>query len=163
MEISAKGRSGQISFDGRFVTITHEGFVAKASHGFGSGSKSIPIASIGAVQFKPATSMFLGYIQLSIVGEGAKKFRGATVSGVARNTDIAKDENSILFAKKVSKDFEELAAAIRAAISTPAVTTAAPAEADPLEQIEKLATLLEAGHITQAEYDAKKTEILSRM
>ncbi|WP_284982447.1 DUF4429 domain-containing protein [Arthrobacter sp. efr-133-TYG-118] len=164
MEISAKGRSGQMFFDGAFVTITHEGFTAKATHGFGGGKKSIPIRSIGAVQFKPATSMFLGYIQLSIIGENARGYRAATLSGVSRNTDIAKDENAILFAKKDTKDFEALADAIRAAIAAPP-TGAAPqiVEADPLKQIERLASLLEAGHITQEEYDAKKGEILDRL
>ncbi|MDF9749185.1 DUF4429 domain-containing protein [Arthrobacter sp. ES3-54] len=162
MEISARGRSGQMSFDGKFVTITREGLLAKASHGFGSGSKSIPIRSIGAVQYKPATSMTLGYVQLSISGEHAKKFSAGSISGVGRNNDIAKDENSILFAKKVTKDFEELAAAIRAAIGGPEVG-AAPVEVDPLQQIEKLAALLDAGHVTQVEFDAKKAEILSRL
>jgi hypothetical protein len=160
MEISAKGRSGQMSFDGKFVTITREGFLAKATHGLGGGSKAIPVRSIGAVQFKPATSLTHGYIQLSIVGEQAKKFSRGSISGVG--SDAAKDENSILFAKKVTKEFEALADAIRAAISGPEAS-AAPAEADPLRQIEKLAALLQAGHITKAEYDTKKAEILGRL
>lgn len=163
MEISAKARSGQMSFDGQFVTITREGFMAKSLHGSGGGTKSIPVRSIGAVQFKPATSMVHGYIQLSISGENAKGFRGGSISGISRNTDISKDENSILFAKKVTEDFDALANAIRAAIAEPAGNAQPAVESDPLQQIEKLAALLEAGHITQAEYDSKKSEILGRL
>jgi hypothetical protein len=162
MEISAKGRSGQMSFDGTFVTITREGFRAKSMHGTGGGTKSIPVRSIGAVQFKPATSMVHGYIPLSISGENAKGFRGGSISGISRNTDISKDENSILFAKKVTEDFEALANAIRAAIAEPA-SNAQHVESDPLKQIEKLASPLEAGHVAQASYDVKKAEILSRL
>lgn len=163
MELTAKGRSGQISFDGKTVTITHEGLLAKTMHGFGSGSKSIPISSIGAVQFKPATSLTFGYIQLSVSGELAKGFHAGSLSGVARNKDISKDENSVLFAKNVTKDFEKIAEAIRAAVSSGGARDETSPVADPVEQIQKLAELRDAGYITQEEFDAKKAEILGRM
>jgi membrane protease subunit (stomatin/prohibitin family) len=40
---------------------------------------------------------------------------------------------------------------------------AAPASADAAEQLEKLHDLLNKGAITQAEYDAKKAELLNRL
>ena len=48
----------------------------------------------------------------------------------------------------------------------PPVQPAAPVQApqeDPMEVLGKLKKMLDAGFITQAEYDAKKNEILSRM
>jgi hypothetical protein len=47
--------------------------------------------------------------------------------------------------------------------ATPAAAaTAAPAE-DPYKQIEKLHALMTAGAITQAEFDAKKIELLAKI
>jgi membrane protease subunit (stomatin/prohibitin family) len=45
----------------------------------------------------------------------------------------------------------------------PAAPTAAPAKDDPVAVLEKLKTLLEKGLISQAEYDTKKADILSKM
>ena len=50
----------------------------------------------------------------------------------------------------------------QAATAVPSPAPAAPV-ADPAEQLTKLASLKEAGIITQDEFDTKKTEILSRM
>jgi membrane protease subunit (stomatin/prohibitin family) len=44
-----------------------------------------------------------------------------------------------------------------------AAGAAAPAAADPVALLKKLKEMLDAGLISQAEYDSKKTEILSRM
>lgn len=166
MLIKANGRSGQMEFDGRSVTITHDGFTARSMHGSGQGSKVIPISSITAVQFKPATSWTLGFIQLSIGGEMARSYRPTSLSGIARNTDIAKDENAILFAKVVTYDFQDMADAIRAAIDSRNAIPISPQliVADgPMEQITKLGDLLNSGLITQDEFDSKKALILSRI
>ena len=44
-----------------------------------------------------------------------------------------------------------------------AVVQAAPAQADPLEQLEKLQKLKEAGIISQEEFDIKKADLLSKL
>lgn len=163
MILRANGRSGQMEFDGKNVTITHEGYTARTAHGSSQG-KVIPISSINAIQFKPATTLFLGSIQLSIEGETARSYRPNSLAGIAHNTDIAKDENAILFAKGATTDFQEMAATIRAAIDTRNVTANPQIFTDgPLEQIAKLGALLSSGLLTQAEFDTKKASILSRI
>ena len=49
-----------------------------------------------------------------------------------------------------------------AAVAAPATAPSPPAASVP-EQIEQLARLRDAGHITEAEYEAKKAELLGRM
>lgn len=51
----------------------------------------------------------------------------------------------------------------KAAPAQTAPTEAAPATPDPGAQLQQLKGLLDAGVLTQDEYDAKKTEILARM
>lgn len=51
----------------------------------------------------------------------------------------------------------------KAIASTESVAISAPENADPLHQIDKLADLLSKGHITQEEFDIKKSELLDRI
>lgn len=97
---SAKGVNGSIEFDGQFVTITRKGFGNR-------GSKSVPIASIGAVQVKPPSTLVNGFIQFSVAGEVTR-----SSGGVGRMSDAANDENAVIFTKKQGEQFELLRAAV---------------------------------------------------
>lgn len=108
--ITAVGRNGQVSFDGRTVTITREGAAARATHG--RGEKSIPIRQIAAVQFKPNSFATVGFIQFTVPGEMSKN-RGKG----GRTMDAAKDENAVLFSKKAEQDFLNLKAAVQSALA----------------------------------------------
>jgi hypothetical protein len=108
--ITANGRNGQVTFDGKTVTISREGLAARASHG--RGEKSIPIRQIAAVQFKPNSLTTAGFIQFTVPGEMSNN-RGKG----GRTIDAAKDENAVLFSKKVEEDFVALKNAVQRAIA----------------------------------------------
>lgn len=108
--IAAQGRNGQVSFDGKTVTITREGFAARVSHG--RGEKSIPLRQIAAVQMKPVSLMTTGFIQFTVPGEISSK-----VQKGGRGLDAASDENAVLFLKKQEPDFVALRDAVQAAIA----------------------------------------------
>ncbi|RLK47616.1 DUF4429 domain-containing protein [Microbacterium telephonicum] len=108
--VTANGRNGQVTFDGKTVTIAREGFAARASHG--RGEKSIPIRQIAAVQFKPNALTTVGFIQFTVPGEQSSR-----TSKGGRTMDAAKDENAVLFAKKAEPEFIALRDAVRAAIA----------------------------------------------
>lgn len=106
----AKGRNGQIKFDGRTVTITREGFAARASHG--RGEKMIPLRQIAGVQFKPVAMLTTGYIQFTVPGEiSSHKKKGS------RTMDAASDENAVIFLKKQQPEFEAIRTAIQSALA----------------------------------------------
>lgn len=108
--ITATGRNGQITFDGKTVTITREGAAARATHG--RGEKLIPLRQITAVQFKPVSLLTAGYIQFTVPGEVSNnKGKGA------RTFDASKDENSVLFLKKNEDDFAALKKAVQSALA----------------------------------------------
>lgn len=103
----ASGLNGQVSFDGTTVLITREGFVGRATHG--RSEKSLPIKSIGAVQFRAASALVNGFVQFSVTGETSKRS-----VGFGKNADASKDENAVVFRKRASDDFQKVVAAIRA-------------------------------------------------
>lgn len=153
-----KGHTGTIVWDGDFITIKRTGFLARAS--VGKGEKRIPLASITAVQWKPAGAMVNGYIQFTLGGgnETRSRFGSAT-------TDAAKDENSVVFTKSQMAAFDELRSAIERAIAERGrpVAVASPSAPDHLAQLRQLGELRDAGILTETEFEAKKAEILSRL
>lgn len=152
--IMAKGHNGTVEFDGDFVTINRTGALARLS--VGKGSKRIPLASISAVQLKPAGALVNGFISFSMAGgtERRSKFGSQT-------TDAVNDENSVIITKKQMPEFEQLRAAVEQAIverSRPAA--AAPAAPDAMDQLRKLAELHQAGIVSDEEFAAKKAQLL---
>lgn len=150
--IRAEGRNGQISFDGAAVTITREGFVARSTHG--RSEKRIPIATIGAVQYKPYSVMGWGFIKFSVTGESSNRTKLGSQS-----KDAFTDENAVQFTKSQQPQFEALRDAIQAAQSAP-VPASAP---DLTEQIAKLAALHQQGVLTDEEFATKKAQLLDRI
>lgn len=109
-EISARGRNGQVSFDGKAITITREGAAARVTHG--RGQKVIPLRQVTAVEMKPVGFLTTGYIQFTIPGELSKsKGKGA------RTMNAARDENSVIFLKNQEPEFETLRQSIQTALA----------------------------------------------
>jgi uncharacterized protein DUF4429 len=107
---TADGHTGQVSFDGVFVTITRKGFRARAT--VGKGEKRIPLSSIDAVQSKPAGPVTNGLIQFTVPGGNERR------SGFGHQTSSAVgDENSVVFTRKQMPAFEVLRKAVEQAIA----------------------------------------------
>lgn len=106
----AKGSGGQLAFDGRFVTISRKGALARLT--VGKGEKRIPVRSITAVQWKPAGRINDGFIQLTLGGSNERRSRFGRQTYDARH-----DENSVLFSRRQMPMFERLRSAIEDAIA----------------------------------------------
>lgn len=156
--MEVKGQTGTVVWDGDFITIKRTGFLARAS--VGKGEKRIPLASITAVQWKPAGAMVNGYIQFSLGGgnESRARFGSQTI-------DAGKDENSVVFTKKQMPEFAGLRAALEEAIAHRGRPPEpfAPAAPDHLAQLKQLAELRDTGALSEEEFAAKKAEILQRL
>lgn len=113
------------------------------------GDKTIPYSSIIAVQLKKA-GMMSGYIQFSLKGGSEAK------SGV---TEAVKDENTVTFQMNKNKLFKELQEIVEIKITQGREITNS--SGGNLDELEKLAELKEKGIITQAEFDAKKKQLLA--
>ena len=109
------------------------------------GDKTIPYASIVAVQFKKA-GMMAGYLQLTLKGGSEAKgglFQSAT------------DENTLNFHSGKNKIFIEAKELLEKRIDGDTQKVASN-----LDELEKLATLKEKGVITQKEFNTKKKSLL---
>lgn len=107
--ITAKGASGTVTFDGSVVTITrgHLDFAGK-------GSKTIPLRHITSVQMKRPGLLSAGYLQLTLGGTSEVRHE---VHSLLR-LDAAKDENTVVFGRKKTREFEALVEAVNAALAS---------------------------------------------
>jgi len=151
--------------------IFRQGMIAKSG-------VEIPLERIMNVNFKQS-------IWERMIGAGDLLIESGGKDGQSRFSDVRKPE---LVAKEIheqANQYEEkparraaaaagagAAAAVNANLPPPPppaapgqvpAGVAAPASADAAEQLEKLHDLLNKGAITQAEYDAKKAELLNRL
>ncbi len=149
--VTARGHmGGQISFDGTFVEIAKRGVAALVG---ASGAKRIPLASVTAVQLKPAGILANGFIQLTISGGNERTAR------YGRQTfDAANDENSVIFTRKQQPEFEALRDALEHAMAHPPVAQLHDLSA----QLAQLAQLHQAGALSEAEFAAAKARALGR-
>jgi hypothetical protein len=151
--MEVKGVNGTVTFDGQTVTINRKGFLARAS--VGKGTKSIPVLSITAVQWKPAGPLTNGFIQFT-VGGGVERRSGFG----KQTTDAAKDENSVVFRTKQKAEFEELRDAVQDAISNRHAGAQAPQPSSVADELAKLAELRNAGVLSPDEFEAQKARLL---
>ena len=148
-----KGLNGQVEFDGNSLLITRKGGMAFISQGI-KGEKKIPIGNVTSVQFKSANMLTNGYIQFAT---SSSESRGGIL-------DATKDENSIMFTKNMQAEFETLRSAVEDAIEAHSSARGGQATAEsPLDALKKLKELLDLGVITQAEFDAKKENLMGKI
>ncbi len=152
--IEVKGRNGQVRFDGQHVTIIREGFIARAS--VGKGEKRLHTSQITAVQWKPAGWAWNGFIQFTVPGGNEQQSAFGS-----QTTAAAKDENSVMFTKKQTPEFERLRAAIDEAIASQhAPQDAGNSQGSMADELAKLAALRDQGIITDADFEAGKAKLL---
>jgi Domain of unknown function (DUF4429)/Short C-terminal domain len=151
--MEVKGVNGTVTFDGQTVTITRKGFMARAT--VGKGTKSIPVHSITAIQWKPAGPITNGFIQFTVGGGVERR------SAFGRQTrDAAQDENSVVFRTSHKAEFEELRDAVQAAINSRHAGAHAPQVSSVADELAKLVELRNAGVLSPDEFEAQKARLL---
>src|SRR5690606_6220961 len=142
--------------NGKYHVVVENGYLRWTSKGFmnlmtqgSKGEKSIPIKSITAIQIKPPR-LTTGYIQFAY--SGASESKGGIM-------DAIKDENTITFSSKKeleqAKELKALIESLQNKDSQPETSNTNDAD-----ELIKFKELLEAGVITEEEFEAKKKQIL---
>lgn len=151
--IEVKGHTGQIVFEGDYVTITRKGFNARVT--VGKGEKRVHVSQISGVQWKPAGLMVNGFIQFTVPGGNER--RSAFGS---QTTNAVTDENSVVFTKKQMPEFEKLRAAIEAAIAAHHTPRAQVAPGSVADELAKLGALRAQGLLSPEEFEQQKARLL---
>lgn len=147
----ANGRNGQLELTERTLKISRRGVVAFLGHGL-KGEKEILIEHVTSVQFKEAGAVVNGFIQFAFTG-GREATRGLF--------EAALDENTVTFTSDQEPEFRKLKRALddrRAALR--ALPQPASQVRGAFDDLEHLARLRDRGVVTEAEFQAKKQQIL---
>lgn len=146
---------GYVAFDGHFVTIQHIGIQRGV---IGKGNKRFPITGITNIHMKPAGWVMSGYLQITAGGTNETK------SKFGKQTwDASSDENTVVFGLDNEQGFLAVRDAIEAAQRNLHTPKPAAVQEDVMGQLAKLGGLRDAGILTDAEFDAKKAELLDRI
>ena len=147
MEVS--GVNGQIVVDDNWLTIKRKGAIAMLSQGI-KGDKKIPISNIISVQFKNANAMVNGYIQFATAsGESARGITQATA-----------DENTVMFKKAQTSEFENLRDHIESLIAKHMNGGGNSGSVDVADELGKLAKLKDQGILSEEEFAKAKAKLL---
>lgn len=153
--MEAKGKTGTIDFDGQYVTMRRDSFLARST--VGKGEKRLHVSQIAAVQWKPAGWAVNGFIQFTVAGGNERRSRMGSQTSAA-----TKDENSVVFSKQQQPAFEELRKALDAAISAQhAPAGPAGGAVSVADELAKLNALVQQGVLTPEEFVAAKARLLS--
>jgi hypothetical protein len=150
-----KGAGGRITLFDEWIIIKHEGFLG-LTKGIYKGDKEIPIDQITAIQWRNPSAIFAGHIQFTIMGGSSDSKAGSL------------DENAMMFNGSQVAEFRRLKAEVekRMAVFRRARLGGHPApiaQPDVADQLRKLGELRDLGLVTEEEFNAKKTDLLSRM
>ena len=144
------GVTGQLEVFPDRVVIKREGFRAKMSAGFFKGEKTLYIKQIAGIQVRHGTMMTNGYIQFTVPG-GMESRRGLH--------DAVVDENSVVFGKKNNELANSIKDYIESALARASQQPAASISV--ADEIIKLKGLVDAGVLTQDEFERKKRQLLA--
>lgn len=146
-----KGVNGQLTIYEDRVIIERGGALGFLTQGL-AGAKTIPMDSIMSVQFKEGNMWINGFIQFGIMG--GKEARG----GVFNATQ---DENTVMIKAATNDNAREIKDYIEGIILNRSKNKETVIQqVSPAEELKKFKELLDMGVISQAEFDAKKKQIL---
>jgi hypothetical protein len=90
---------------------------------------------------------------IATIGRGMRFARGR------QTVDAVNDEKSVIFTRKQQAQFQSLRDIVDSAIAAGPAVAHAPT-IDPMDQLRKLAELRDSGVVTEAEFQAKKRQLL---
>lgn len=155
--VKAVGYTGTLEvYDNKVRIVYANGAMGMMSRGGARLSpKEILIKNITAIQLRKSGLLGSGFIQFTIPGD-ISKARGSFVTG--GQIDAQKDENAVCFRNSAEKDFLKAKEYIMKRMEE--ISNPVPQIVSPADEIAKLADLRSKGILTDAEFEAKKKQLL---
>jgi hypothetical protein len=152
----------EVSCAGMTLTVYDDcvSFAPKGALGFMTkgmqGERKIFYSDMSSIQFKKSSSLLSGFIEFYFAGHNTQKQGGGLFAGT-------NNENRFTFYNKFLPDMEKIRDYIQGKINeknAPQNVVVQSAAASGADELLKFKQLLDAGVITQDEFDAKKKQIL---
>ena len=134
------------------VSLTPKGFLGLATKGM-AGERKIFYKDISSIQFRPSTKMLSGFIEFYFIGHNTQKQGGGLFVGT-------NNDNRFTFYNKFLPDMIKIIEYIQAKINNSSTNNSISAPVSNVDELKKYKQLLDDGIITQADYDAKKKQLL---
>lgn len=137
------------------VSLSPNGTLGFMTKGM-AGERKIYYKDITSVQFKPSTKLLSGFIEFYFAGHNTQKQGGGLFAGT-------NNDNRFTFYHRYLPDMLKINEYIQAQINRPTAVVVEPAQpqaTSPVDELRKYKQLLDDGIITQAEFDAKKKQLL---
>lgn len=158
---SVKGAVGKslVVYENKCVINTKTTVRSVIAGNFTDGEKTIFYTDLTGIQFKRCNSLLLGYLQFETASTGANRSNG----NWAKNYE---SENSFTFEANMNDLMEEISKYVKRRLeeikeNKPAQnTTVIEQKTSSAEELLKFKQLLDAGVITQEEFNKKKQELL---
>ena len=157
--MTLKGTNGTITAYASKVVISRSGFIATASHGF-KGDRTFFYRDLSGIDFKKP-GLTNGYIKFIVPGA-----KDTSINNILMFTssDSMSDENSVIlraFNKNTPALSEEMYEFLMQKIQESKNPTPSQSTISSADEILKYKQLLDAGIISQDEFDAKKKQLLN--
>ena len=153
-----KGTNGTITAYEDKVVLSRKGFAAIASHGF-QGDRTFFYVDLTGIDYKKP-GWTNGYIQFLVAGS---KSTSPRVSLIGSSPESMKDENTVILRSfnsatpQLADDMYNYLMEKISAAKSPSIQTSTSSSAD---EILKFKQLLDAGIISQEEFNKKKAQLL---
>lgn len=146
--MEAVGHNGQFELTDEVLRIRRKGALAFLTQGL-KGDKEILISQISSIQFKNASMLINGYMQIAFLG-GQEGKRGIGQAGG--------DENTVMFRVGQQPAFLALRDELQKRMASSRDTGKSQISA--MDELEKLASLRDRGVVSEEEFVKKKKALL---
>lgn len=139
-------------YDSKVVMTTARTIGSYVASNFTDGEKTVYYKDANGVQFKAASNVLFGYLQL----ETASGMMNNNASNYTGENSFSFDFSDNEIMTEVSNYIKKRIDEIKSGAGAPAVV----AQVSPADELKKFKELLDMGIITQDEFDAKKKQLL---
>lgn len=168
-----KGQMAYVRLHEGLIQIRRISLLADVTLGPIRGDKNIPIRTVQAVQYKPATAVVSGALEFVVAGDVSNTSSDQAFNGnilkavVGRRVSRAVHENTITFGKSQESEFREFYEKVLAAIGSWGNSSSVDSERPQGEgtsslasELRQLGDLYSSGLLTEEEFRSAKSKLL---
>lgn len=153
------GRNGQIALYDDRVVITRMGVLGFLTQGL-KGAKDIPLSQITAIQLKECSKLTGGYLQFSIMG-GVESKGGLLAAQTDENSVIfGSSDPRAIFGSKIANINTQWLTLKNEILQRLSSARSSSTGVSAMDELKKVNELFKQGVLTEAEFQAKKKQLL---